>query len=85
VWFGSECVLLAGGGGRCLPCACQDAVLSLAYLPHRPYPISKDEKDTHTMDTELRDRVVLITGASSGIGAATARAYGREGARVAIT
>ena len=37
------------------------------------------------MDTELRDRVVLVTGASTGIGAATARAYGREGARVAIT
>ncbi|MEV2268148.1 SDR family NAD(P)-dependent oxidoreductase [Nonomuraea africana] len=37
------------------------------------------------MDTELRDRVVLVTGGSTGIGAATARAYGHEGARVAIT
>ncbi|MFI7442849.1 SDR family NAD(P)-dependent oxidoreductase [Nonomuraea indica] len=37
------------------------------------------------MDTELEDRVVLVTGASTGIGAATARAYGREGARVALT
>jgi 3-oxoacyl-[acyl-carrier protein] reductase len=37
------------------------------------------------MNTDLNDRVVLVTGASTGIGAATARAYGREGARVAIT
>ncbi|GLW72041.1 beta-ketoacyl-ACP reductase [Kitasatospora phosalacinea] len=37
------------------------------------------------MDTELEGRVVLVTGASTGIGAATARAYGREGARVAVT
>lgn len=37
------------------------------------------------MNTDLNGRVVLITGASTGIGAATARAYGREGARVAIT
>ncbi|MEU8379849.1 SDR family NAD(P)-dependent oxidoreductase [Streptosporangium sp. NPDC048865] len=37
------------------------------------------------MNTDLNGRVVLITGASAGIGAATARAYGREGARVAIT
>ena len=37
------------------------------------------------MDTGLSDRVVLVTGASSGIGAATAAAFGAEGARVAIT
>ncbi|MEU3462736.1 SDR family oxidoreductase [Streptomyces sp. NPDC006733] len=37
------------------------------------------------MKTDLRDKVVMVTGASSGIGRATARAFGAEGARVAIT
>lgn len=59
--------------------------MSLAFIPHRLYPISENERTPHLMDTELEDRVVLVTGASTGIGAATARAYGREGARVAIT
>jgi len=33
---------------------------------------------------DLRGKVVLITGSSTGIGAAAARAFGREGARVAV-
>lgn len=37
------------------------------------------------MDYGLRSRVVFITGGSSGIGRATAVAFGREDARVAIT
>jgi 3-oxoacyl-[acyl-carrier protein] reductase len=37
------------------------------------------------MDCGLRDKVVLITGGSAGIGRAAAAAFGREHARVAIT
>lgn len=37
------------------------------------------------MQTEMNGRVVLVTGASKGVGAATARAFGAEHARVAIT
>jgi NAD(P)-dependent dehydrogenase (short-subunit alcohol dehydrogenase family) len=37
------------------------------------------------MDTGMNGRVVLVTGASKGIGAATARVFGAERARVAIT
>lgn len=36
------------------------------------------------MDLHLRDRVVLVIGASDGIGAAAARLLGSEGARVAL-
>ena len=37
------------------------------------------------MELGLTERVVVVTGGSSGIGAALATAYGGEGARVAIT
>lgn len=36
------------------------------------------------MTSDLKDKVVLITGSSTGIGAAAARAFGAHGARVAV-
>lgn len=36
------------------------------------------------MELDLRDRVVLIVGGSGGIGAATSRVLGREGAKLAL-
>ena len=36
------------------------------------------------MDLELKDRVIVITGASRGIGAATARLLAGEGARLVL-
>src|SRR5512139_1377107 len=36
------------------------------------------------MMSDLNGKVVLITGSSTGIGAAAARAFGRAGARVAV-
>jgi NAD(P)-dependent dehydrogenase (short-subunit alcohol dehydrogenase family) len=36
------------------------------------------------MDLELKDRAFVVTGASRGIGAATARYLGKEGAKVAL-
>ncbi|MBS3735947.1 MAG: SDR family oxidoreductase [Candidatus Bipolaricaulota bacterium] len=36
------------------------------------------------MDTGMNDRIVVITGASGGIGGATAREFAREGAKLAL-
>jgi NADP-dependent 3-hydroxy acid dehydrogenase YdfG len=37
------------------------------------------------MDLHLNDKIVLITGASRGIGLATAKAFGAEGCRLMLS
>lgn len=36
------------------------------------------------MTSPVQDQVVVVTGASSGVGRATARAFGQRGARVGL-
>jgi NAD(P)-dependent dehydrogenase (short-subunit alcohol dehydrogenase family) len=48
-------------------------------------PSSNSKHYPHTMKTTPQNPVVLITGALTGIGRATAIAFGREGARVVIS
>src|SRR5579859_1877694 len=50
------------------------------YHSHRP---SRSEIDFN-MSTRFQDKVVIVTGASSGIGLETALAFAREGARVVL-
>src|SRR4051795_5625096 len=50
----------------------------------RPLMSQASASEPTAVIPDLRDKVVLITGASTGIGAAAARAFGRNGAKVAI-
>lgn len=47
--------------------------------------MAESSRSAYAIVPDLRSKVVLITGASTGIGAAAARAFGENGARVAIS
>src|SRR5712692_8316944 len=44
----------------------------------------KEQRRALTLSNALNDAVVIVTGASSGIGAATAREFARHGAQVIL-
>jgi NAD(P)-dependent dehydrogenase (short-subunit alcohol dehydrogenase family) len=46
--------------------------------------VCRDEEGAFAMTGRFDDKVVLLTGAASGIGAATVRRFAREGARVLL-
>lgn len=46
--------------------------------------ISTDERTRPTSIGLLQDKVIVVTGAGSGIGASSARLFGREGATVVL-
>src|SRR5438105_14213766 len=50
----------------------------------KPQQLTSRDQDTTTMRTELTGTAALVTGASSGIGAATARRLATHGAAVAL-
>src|SRR4051812_22353181 len=54
-------------------------------MPDRSSRMAETSRSAYAIVPDLRDKVVLITGASTGIGAAAARAFGENGARVAIS
>src|SRR5205807_9024647 len=44
-----------------------------------------NSKETHSMNTSMKDKLALITGGTSGIGRATAVAFANRGANIVVT
>src|SRR5207248_10768614 len=56
----------------------------LRYMPNRAVGCGAEWERAMTTPFRLDDKVAAITGAGSGIGAATARLFGRAGAKVYV-
>jgi 3-oxoacyl-[acyl-carrier protein] reductase len=56
----------------------------LASVSTAVYPRTRNRKETTVIDSQLEGKVVLITGANHGIGAATAEAFAEQDAKVFV-